>query len=123
MTDRRLHQGLSRNERLRKRSEFLRAEEHGRRRSGRYLVVYAVPETADAPPRRARLGITASRKVGNAVVRNRVKRWVRESYRKLVAPPAATRDIVVIAKPSAAATTFHGIESELRRLLAPFEDS
>ena len=123
MTDRRLHQGLSRSERLRKRSEFLRAQGRGVRRAGRYLVVYAFGEPAETSASRTRLGITASRKVGRAVVRNRVKRWVRESYRKLAVRPAATADVVVIAKPSAATTTFHGIEGELRRLLTSIEDA
>lgn len=123
MTDRRLHQGLSRGERLRKRSEFLRAQGRGVRRAGRYLVVYSFGAPAETSAGRTRLGITASRKVGRAVVRNRVKRWVRESYRRLAARPAATADVVVIAKPSAATTTFHGIEGELRRLLASIEDA
>lgn len=122
MTDRRPHQGLPRNERLRKRSEFLRTQERGGRCSGRYLVVYAFHPPAGSAAR-ARLGITASRKVGKAVVRNRVKRWVRESYRRLAAHPAHAADIVVIAKPSAASTTFNVIESELRRLLASIEDA
>ena len=123
MADRRLHHGLSRTERLRKRSDFLRAQACGARRAGRYLVVYAVSEAAAARAPGVRLGITASRKVGKAVVRNRVKRWVRESYRRLAPRPAVARDLVVIAKPAAAATTFHGIASELRRLLASIEDA
>jgi ribonuclease P protein component len=93
------------------------------RRAGRYLVVYAWREPPQAPTTRARLGITASRKVGNAVVRNRVKRWVRESYRRLTARPKGSADVVVIAKPTAAMTTFHGIESELRSLLTSIEDT
>lgn len=116
MTDRGLHQGLSHGERLRKRSDFLRAQEHGLRYAGRYLVVYAL--SAPASPTKARLGITASRKVGKAVVRNRVKRWVRESYRRLAARGSLAADVVVIARPSAATTTFQGVDGELRNLLA-----
>lgn len=50
----------------------------------------------------ARLGITVSRRVGNAVVRNRLKRVVREAFRHSGALFDAGLDVVVIARPSAA---------------------
>ncbi len=50
----------------------------------------------------ARLGVTVSRRVGNAVVRNRVKRRIREWYRQVGRQQVVGRDIVVIARPGAA---------------------
>lgn len=50
----------------------------GIRAAGRLVVLFALPR---AEPGTARLGVTASRKVGNAVVRNRVKRRLREVFR------------------------------------------
>lgn len=50
----------------------------------------------------SRFGITVSRKVGNAVVRNRVKRWLREAIRHERALTSGRWDVVFIAHPSAA---------------------
>lgn len=117
MTDRGLHQGLGRSKRLRKRSGFLAVQQHGQRVAGRNLVLYAMLPMDGSPARDARLGITVSKKVGNAVVRNRVKRWLRESYRRLAEPPARGSDLVVIAKPSAGGASFRATADELRRLV------
>jgi ribonuclease P protein component len=65
---------------------------------------------------RARLGVTVSRRVGNAVVRNRVKRLVREVFRLNAAWFAPGRDYVVVARPSAAALDFGGMKNEIERL-------
>jgi ribonuclease P protein component len=50
----------------------------------------------------SRFGLTVSRKVGNAVCRNRVKRWLREGIRQERVHLQGTWDVVVIAHPSAA---------------------
>ena len=61
-----------------------------------------------------RLGITVSRKVGNAVVRNRLKRWIREYFRCHRAGLTAPLDLSVIAKPGAAALSHAQIICQLR---------
>ncbi|HUH03507.1 MAG TPA: ribonuclease P protein component [Kofleriaceae bacterium] len=95
--------------RLRKRSEFVavqagedRAKLHGRR----FLVLVRERDEAHTSiPGAGRIGITVSKKVGNAVVRNRIRRWVREYVRRDRSWLPAGRDVVVIATHDAAQLT------------------
>lgn len=66
-----------------------------------------------------RLGITVSSKVGNAVVRNRIRRLVRENYRNLdINTPY---DIVIVARSAAAFSSFGEIGSDLKKALMETE--
>ena len=108
-------EALSRDERLRHRREFLNCYRRGRRRHGSLLILYVFPNALSHP----RLGITASRKVGGAVLRHRLKRRIREVYRRWsgrTGLPAV--DLVVHVKPSARESDFTTLRRELERLLA-----
>ena len=62
------------------------------------------------------MGITVSRRVGNAVVRNRVKRWVREFARRRMGSLPVAWDIVVIARPRAAEPDHDSVVGEMDEL-------
>ena len=103
-------------ERLRRRAEFLRCYGQGRRRHGRLVVLHVLQRENEAA--HPRLGITVTRKVGGAVVRHKIKRRVREIYRRWgqrqQLPPY---DIVIHVKPTASRADFTTLESEMHRLL------
>jgi len=102
-------------ERLRQRADYLRCYRTGRRRHGAHAILYFVPNELGHP----RIGITASRKVGKAVVRQRLKRRVREIYRRweqrLTLP---SLDLVVHLKPEAKGSDFPAFRGDLLGLLS-----
>lgn len=93
-------------------------QNQGRRLGGSFYLLFAQPCAAAERAAPARLGITVSRKVGNAVVRNRVKRWVRECCRQVLqheVPPGW--DLVIVARPSAANAGLRPTAQELASLV------
>lgn len=110
-----LGERLPREHTLRRSADYLRCYRRGRRLRGSYARLHFAPNEEGHP----RLGITASRKVGKAVVRNRLKRRVREVFRlypgRAELPPV---DLVVHLEPAAAGAAFGVLAGELEALLA-----
>jgi ribonuclease P protein component len=98
--------------RLRKRREFLALQRDGRRQSAAHFVV--ITRLTPGP---SRLGVTTSRKVGNSPARNRVRRLVRECFRRLRPRLDPPRDVLVIARPGAPAIAYADVVHELSRAL------
>ena len=109
-------QALPKQRRLTKRREYLRVYETGRKLFSRYCVLFfAANDLASS-----RVGITATKKIGKANVRNRLKRWTREIYRLERAQLGLDEnalDIVVNVKPNAAAAKFPEFRDDLIRVL------
>jgi ribonuclease P protein component len=99
-------------ERLRRRAEYQRVRAQGQTLSTRHFRVTLAPGEHAWP----RLGLVATRRLGPAVKRNRVKRLLREFFRRhKTRLPAA--DLVIMAKTGAAELTYQQVHDELSRLL------
>lgn len=99
-------------ESLKKNRDFQRVYQKGTSKANRYLVMYVLENQY----MKNRLGISVSKKVGNSVVRHRVTRLIRESYRLNEMDFDKGLDIVVVARPSAKEKNFQDIESALLHL-------
>lgn len=99
---------------LRRRRDFLRIQKIGRRLKGRYTTILIAPSPSGNA---SRIGFTVSRRVGNAVVRNRVRRRLREIARLEVSALCSGFEHVVIAFPSAAQADYSALRQEVLCLL------
>ena len=109
-------EALPKSKRLANRREFLRVYETGRKIHSRYAVLFV----ASNDLAHSRIGITTTKKIGKANVRNRLKRWTRETYRRQRAPldlDERRLDIVVNVKATAAEAEFQDFRDDLSRAL------
>jgi len=101
-------------DRLRNRRDFTRCYRRGERFHGSIVVLHVHPGECRGP----RPGITASRKVGNAVVRHRMKRRTREIFRRWPGRrELGPVDVVVHLRPGRPEPGFHELHEELEKLL------
>ena len=99
-------------ESLKKNKDFQYVYRKGKSYANRYLVMYVIQNDL----RKNRLGISVSKKVGNSVVRHRLTRLIRESYRSSEVFFKCGYDIVVIVRVSAKEKTYKEMESALKHL-------
>ena len=86
-------------------------QERGRKVHTAHFLLFAL----DGEPGEPRFGITASRKVGSAVVRNRVKRYLREVFRRHRAEFPRDKSLVVLVKHAAAELDAQAVTAEILR--------
>ena len=93
-------------------SEFQAIYKSGKSYANKYLVMYV----SDNPEGKSKLGISVSKKVGNSVVRHRLARLIRETYRLNTNMFNSGLNIIVIARTTAKGKNFAEIESAFLHL-------
>jgi ribonuclease P protein component len=102
-------------DRLKRRAEFLLAASKGRKAPAPGLVLQARARADDRP---ARVGFTVTKKVGNAVIRNRTRRRLKEAARLVFADAAPVGfDLVLIGREGTRARPFLDLQDDIRRAL------
>ncbi len=99
-------------ESLKKYDQFQFVYKNGKSYANKYLIMYVKKNGLE----KNRIGISVSKKVGNSVVRHRVTRLVRESYRLHESIFNSGLDIVIVGRPSAATVGYQEVESALLHL-------
>ena len=97
---------------LKKRQDFQNTYKKGTSKGNRYLVLYVLRKEN----MENRLGISVSKKVGNSVVRHRVTRLIRESYRLNETKFMKGTDMVFVARPSCKGISFQEMEKSVLSL-------
>ena len=97
---------------IKKNSDFQIVYKKGKSFANRLLVMYVYRTESD----KTRIGISVSKKVGNSVVRHRVTRLIRESFRLNREQTDSGLDIIVVARMAAADSDYKKIESAYRHL-------
>ena len=103
---------MNHSESLKKNKDFQQVYRNGTSQANRFLVMYVLKNQCG----KNRLGISVSKKVGNSVVRHRLTRLIRESYRLNEEKFDRNLDIVVIARNSAKDRSYQEIESAFMNL-------
>ena len=97
---------------LKKNRDFQNVYRKGKSYANKYLVMYVLKNETEEN----RIGISVSKKVGNSVIRHRITRLIRESYRLQEDMFNSGLDIVVIARSTAREVGYHEIESAILHL-------
>jgi ribonuclease P protein component len=97
---------------LNKNRDFLNVYKNGRFYCAKYLVIYVLKNDLQEQ----RLGITVSKKVGNSVKRNRLKRLVKENYRHFENLLKVSNDIVFVVRKSEFLPSFFDLKKEMKYL-------
>jgi len=107
--------GLGKNQRIKREAEFKKVMRKGKSYADRYVVMYVLNGSSEInvvtssgkklPPlgesQSARLGLSIDRRVGKAIIRNRIKRWMREVFRLHQSRLKDRMEMILVARSSA----------------------
>lgn len=105
---------MRKEQRVKKNEEFQDIFKKGTSFANRQFVLYFLKKDEPQP---FRIGISVSKKIGNAVCRNRIKRYVRQSFLELKEEVKDQYDYLIIARKPAADMNFHEVKSSLMHVL------
>jgi ribonuclease P protein component len=108
--------------RLLRHADFERVYKQGKRHFATYMTVFYLRRVDGAGPVSGiRIGFTVGRALGGAVVRNRMKRRLREAVRLQESVPNVAVDVVINPKKSLRTTEFANLQKEVRRAFEVIE--
>ncbi len=100
--------------RLKKNRDFQAVFRKGKSYANRQFVVYVLDKKGQS---HFRIGLSVSRRIGNAVTRNRIKRYIRQFFQELEKSIAQDKDYVIIARKPAAEMDYHQVKKSLQHVL------
>ncbi len=104
---------MNKKQRIKKNIEFQNTFKKGKSFANRQFVIYSLDNDSDY----FRIGISVSKKVGNAVVRNRIKRYIRQTFLELSDSVLQNKDYIIIARNPAASLDFHETKKSIEHVL------
>ena len=109
---------FNRTQGLKKDSDFRKVYKHGKSFANRYLVMYILKNKSE----NSRIGISVSKKVGKAIIRNKVRRRIKESYRLNIDENVKYGyDIVFIARVAIKDAEYKDVEKSMKHLVKKAE--
>jgi len=104
---------MNKRQRIKRNAEFQEIFKKGKSFANRQFVVYCLEKEEDY----YRVGLSVSKKVGNAVVRNRIKRYIRQTFLEIHDQVYSKIDYIIIARNPAAKLDFHETKKSLEHVL------
>lgn len=105
---------MNKRQRIKKNNEFQKVFKDGKSFANRQFIVYRYIKEEQTE---FRIGLSVSKKIGNAVTRNRVKRYIRQVFLELQDEVRSNSDYIIIARKQAALMDFHETKKSLQHVL------